>query len=1048
VSDYLRLALRAHTEPARRSKPRAKAAADTWRRPRLLLVFDTETEIGPGQGLLFGSARLYRYLDGQLALVGECLFHADDLDVRDPEGLACMDEYAFREHLPLLSRREFCDEVLWPLAFKARAWVVGFNLPFDLSRLAIDHGEATGRFLGGFSFELWGWTGPDGIVRENMFRPRLLIKALDSKRAFIEFARPMKVDWIERIPDDSPSGRPEKAFSFKGELFDARTGVYALTAESHSLVSACELFGIESPKLKIAGHGEITPEYIGYNRNDVRSTARLTEQLLAEYSKHPIALPPTEAYSPASIGKAYLDALGLKDLRERERGFPRELHGFAMGAYYGGRAECRIRKTLVPVVTVDFLSAYSTVNALMGIWELISAERIEAVEATKETRLFLRGLTLDACFDPKTWKRFPVLCLVEPDGEILPARCDYGGAGSWQIGVNPLRSNTPLWYALPELVAAWLLSRRVPRVLRAVRLVPRGRQPGLRPVKLREEVAIDPVADDPYRVLIEERKRLSHRQDLTERERVWLSRSLKTTASAIGYGIFAEISRSHLGSRRRSLSVYGLDESFTLKVSALEKPGRFSFPPIAACVTAAARLLLALLERLVTDGGGSYVCCDTDSMAIVANEQGGLVRCPSRDGETIRALSWRQVEAIVERFSSLNPYDRTAIPGSILQIEPVNYDEAGEQRPLYAFAISAKRYALATLDCTGQATVVKRSEHGLGHLLNPLDPEREDRDWNTCVWQATIDTSLGRTTREPAWASRPAVSRVSASSPTVLHAFDAYNEGRAYAEQIKPFNFLLAGYVAPFGHPNGYDPERFQLIAPYETDPRKWLEMRWSDRHSGDSFPVHVQGTPSPDSVKLKNYGHLVARYRRHPEPKSLDPSGAACHGGSIGQLERRPVRAALPVYIGKESNYLEERQAGLIHSLDETLATYYDPRRDVWRTLVVRALQGFPTAELASRSGLHRRTIERHLSGRAVPHRRQRAVLTAIAVDLARSSLDDWDLQSPREPIACLTVYRDARDARTRLRCCVVCGAALVGRQRKYCSDRCKKRAYRARSQ
>ena len=48
----------------------------------------------------------------------------------------------------------------------------------------------------------------------------------------------------------------------------------------------------------------------------------------------------------------------------------------------------------------------------------------------------------------------------------------------------------------------------------------------------------------------------------------------------------------------------------------------------------------------------------------------------------------------------------------------------------------------------------------------------------------------------------------------VLHAFDAYNEGRAYADQIKPFNFLLASYVAPFGHPSGYDPERLARTAP------------------------------------------------------------------------------------------------------------------------------------------------------------------------------------------------------------------------------------------
>jgi hypothetical protein len=39
------------------------------------------------------------------------------------------------------------------------------------------------------------------------------------------------------------------------------------------------------------------------------------------------------------------------------------------------------------------------------------------------------------------------------------------------------------------------------------------------------------------------------------------------------------------------------------------------------------------------------------------------VKCA--DSEIV-ALGWKQVDAIVSRFESLNPYDKTAIPGSIL----------------------------------------------------------------------------------------------------------------------------------------------------------------------------------------------------------------------------------------------------------------------------------------------------------------------------------------------------------------------------------------------
>ena len=54
-------------------------------------------------------------------------------------------------NLRLMSRREFAER-FDKAARKGRATVAGFNLPFDLSRLAVSCGEARGgRFAGGFS---------------------------------------------------------------------------------------------------------------------------------------------------------------------------------------------------------------------------------------------------------------------------------------------------------------------------------------------------------------------------------------------------------------------------------------------------------------------------------------------------------------------------------------------------------------------------------------------------------------------------------------------------------------------------------------------------------------------------------------------------------------------------------------------------------------------------------------------------------------------------------------------------------------------------------
>jgi hypothetical protein len=132
-----------------------------------------------------------------------------------------------------------------------------------------------------------------------------------------------------------------------------------------------------------------------------------------------------------------------------------------------------------------------------------------------------------------------------------------------------------------------------------------------------------------------------------------------------------------------------------------------------------------MLERMVTDAGGSYLMCDTDSMAIVASERGGFVPCkggPHRmsDGtEAVKALSWKQTRGIVDRFAPLNPYDPAIVPGSILNIvEDINRDSAGKQRQIYAYGISAKRYALYTY-FRSNVKLIKASEQADPDVSHP-----------------------------------------------------------------------------------------------------------------------------------------------------------------------------------------------------------------------------------------------------------------------------------------------------------------------------------------
>jgi hypothetical protein len=287
--------------------------------------------------------------------------------------------------------------------------------------------------------------------------------------------------------------------------------------------------------------------------------------------------------------------------------------------------------------------------------------------------------------------------------------------------------------------------------------------------------------------------------------------------------------------------------------------------------------MLAMLEQCVSALGGVHVLCDTDSMAVVATEHGGLIPCPggsllsTDQAECVRALSWEQVEEIRDQFAQLNPYDQTTVPGSILKVEKENlHPERGEHRQLLCYAISAKRYALYNLDEAGEPILRKWSEHGLGHLLNPTDPDSEGRDWIRICWEMLVRRADGLPVEEPAWLDRPALSRISASSPRMLLPFASRNAGRQYENQVKPFNFLLSAQVAPFGHPEGVDPTRFHLVAPWSSEPHEWLELPWFDLYSGREFRLTTTDDfGASGRVLVKTYRDVLAAYEIHPEAKS-----------------------------------------------------------------------------------------------------------------------------------------------------------------------------------
>ncbi len=226
---------------------------------------------------------------------------------------------------------------------------------------------------------------------------------------------------------------------------------------------------------------------------------------------------------------------------------------------------------------------------------------------------------------------------------------------------------------------------------------------------------------------------------------------------------------------------------------------------------------------------------------------------------------------------------------------------------------------------------------------------------------------------------RVAVTRTTVSSLAVMKPLAAFNNGKPYAKKIKPFNFILGCHVRKLGHPIGADPERFHLIAPYETDARKWETSLWIDQYSGKRYRVTASGPHgSRHMARVKSYGDVLREYEYHPEAKCADADGKPCGKQTVGLLGRRHIAIDGSDYIGKESNKLEEVEESCVPPESDVYTVFQDPRRDDWETSVLPQLRQLLLCQLQERSGLDRRTLQRIRAGQR-PHPKNRALLTRI---------------------------------------------------------------------
>ncbi len=358
------------------------------RYPAEALVFDTETRDEMNQRLLLGVWRLYRDTPDSKRSGHTCIeegfFYPDDLPEVDPAGWQQLQNYVasqqadvapgFPPELQCVPLSWWLEHRLYRYGFKHRnrCAIVGFNLPFDFGALAQHWSPAKGRYRGGWSLGLWGEFGEDGSWHDQLRHPRLLLRAIDPRRTLLGWG---STGTKARRAGDTPAPATSEDAELRGHrrFVDLRTLVFALTDRSHTLESACAAFGDPYDKPDVT-FGLIDERMLHYAREDVRHTATLYRNCLSELSRHQgVELQPHALYSPAGVGAAYLRAMGVTPPLEQFSDLNPQVLGWAMSAFYGGRAEARIVRTPVPVVVADFTSMYPALNALLGTWPLLTA---------------------------------------------------------------------------------------------------------------------------------------------------------------------------------------------------------------------------------------------------------------------------------------------------------------------------------------------------------------------------------------------------------------------------------------------------------------------------------------------------------------------------------------------------------------------------------------------------------------------------------------------------------------------------------------------------
>ncbi len=267
------IAVRAYATPMPRaaapssSAPRQRSPTASIGPSEWSLIVDTETTVDAAQQLRFGVYQVRRGDD----LNAQGLFY-DPATLTDDER-SILYRFATTRGFALHVLADFIDDIFLRYLYDLRGTCIGFNLPWDISRLAIAHAPARGRTMhGGFSFKL----SPDTR------RPRIQVKHLTGRAALLQFTVPGE--------QQTPRGMRQRGLRvppWRGAFVDVRTIAGALLSGSWSLASLADHLQTPHRKLDSDEHGgPLTEQYLDYGCTDVQVTWECYQHLHGRYTQY------------------------------------------------------------------------------------------------------------------------------------------------------------------------------------------------------------------------------------------------------------------------------------------------------------------------------------------------------------------------------------------------------------------------------------------------------------------------------------------------------------------------------------------------------------------------------------------------------------------------------------------------------------------------------------------------------------------------------------------------------------------------------------------